>query len=71
MNKFLYDERLLKALKNMSFRLEFIQNPKQALKNHFNIDVPEDLDIKVHVDAENIKNFVLPATDGKSFALAW
>jgi len=70
-NMYFQDENLLKALKNLSFRLEFIQNPKKALKDHFNIEVPDHIEIKIHENQDNVKNFILPLDDNRAFGVGW
>lgn len=51
-----------KAMKNKAFKKELMENPKETLKKEFNIEVPEDIDIKVLEETEKQIYMVLPAS---------
>ena len=70
-NMHFLDEKLLLALKDLSFRLDFVQDPKKALKKHFNIEVPDHIEIKIHENKDNATNFVLPLDDDRAFGIGW
>lgn len=53
---------LEKAMKDEAFKKELMTNPKEALKKEFNIEVPQDIDIKVLEETEKQVYVVIPAS---------
>ena len=50
------------AQEDTDFRGRLIADPSSALKQAFNIDVPEDSNVVVHEDDARTANLVLPAS---------
>jgi hypothetical protein len=59
----LQQQALARALKNPAFRQAFVSNPKAALEREFNIQVPNDVTIRVLEDTPSIHTIVLPAQE--------
>lgn len=53
---------LEKAMKDEAFKKELMANPKEALKKEFNIEVPQDIDIKVLEETQKQVYVVIPAS---------
>lgn len=53
---------LEKAMKDGAFKKELMANPKVALKKEFNIEVPNDIEIKVLEETEKQVYVVIPAS---------
>lgn len=62
-----------KAMTDEAFKKELIANPKEALKKEFNIELPEDINVKVLEETEKQYYLVIPACpDDESAAnLIW
>lgn len=53
---------LEKAMKDEAFKKELMANPKEALKKEFNIEVPQDIDIKVLEETEKQVYITIPSS---------
>ena len=51
-----------KAEENTDFRKQLLTNPSSALKETFDITVPDDFNIVVHEDDSQTAHLVLPAS---------
>lgn len=52
-----------KAWEDESFKRELIENPKEALGRHFQLDIPEDLELKVLEEDQNMSYLIIPRDD--------
>ena len=46
-----------------TFRHELLNDPKAALEKEFNVKIPENLQVEVHVENANTLHIILPAED--------
>ena len=58
----LMQKLIAKMQEDTDFRSRLIANPSSALKQAFDIDVPEDFNIVIHEDDAHTAHLVLPAT---------
>ena len=58
----LTEKLIAKAQEDMDIRGRLVANPNLALKEAFDIEIPEDFDIVVHEDDVRIAHLVLPAS---------
>lgn len=52
-----------KAITDDSFRAALVSEPKEAISKELGFDLPDDIQIKVHVSDENTLHLALPATE--------
>lgn len=52
---------ITKCIKDPSFKDKLLKNPKEALKQELNIQLPEEIRINVYEDTEQTFNIVLPS----------
>lgn len=53
---------LAKAEEDTGFRKRLVANPNSALKEAFDIEIPEDFNVVVHEDNARTAHLVLPAS---------
>ena len=51
----------VKSEEDADFRSELLTNPKSALKEAFDIEIPDDFNVVVHEDDARTAHLVLPA----------
>ena len=56
------EKLIAKAQEDADFRGRLVANPSSALKEVFDIDVPEDFNVLVHEDDARTAHLVLPAS---------
>ena len=56
------EKLLAKAQEDTDFRGRLVANPKSALKEVFDIEVPKDFNVVVHEDSARTAHLVLPAS---------
>ena len=56
------EKLVAKAQEDADFRGRLVANPNWALKEVFNIEVPEDFNVLVHEDDARTAHLVLPAS---------
>ncbi|QHW29877.1 NHLP leader peptide family natural product precursor [Paenibacillus rhizovicinus] len=59
-NSSLKEQIIAKAWSDPAFKASLIADPKAALKEHFNVDVPDSLEIVVAEEAPNRVTLVIP-----------
>ncbi len=57
----LYGEIIKKAWEDEGFKENLMKDPKGALKKDFNIDVPEDMDLKVVETTSKLQYIIIPS----------
>jgi hypothetical protein len=60
-----------KAVEDNNFRKSLMANPKEALKKEMNINVPDDINIKVVEDSAKTVYIVLPPSSGEESIGVW
>ena len=50
-----------KAVENAAFRQELVSDPKGVIREEFGIEVPENIEIRVHENSRNVVHLALPA----------
>ena len=58
----LLEKLVEKAEEDTDFRKQLLANPSSALKEAFDINVPEDFNVVVHEEDSRTAHLVLPAT---------
>ena len=58
----LMEKLIAKAQEDAAFRKRLIANPSSALKEDFDVDVPDDFNVVVHEDDARTAHLVLPAS---------
>ena len=58
----LIEKLVAKADEDSSFRARLLSNPSSALKEAFDIEVPDDFNVVVHEDDARTAHLVLPAS---------
>ena len=56
------EKLIAKAQDDADFRTRLVANPSSALKEAFDIEVPEDFNVLVHEDDARTAHLVLPAS---------
>ena len=56
------EKLLAKAQEDTDFRGRLVANPNSALKEAFDLEVPEDFNVVVHEDDARTAHLVLPAS---------
>ena len=56
------EKLIAKAQDDADFRGRLVANPSSALKEAFDIDVPEDFNVVIHEDDARTAHLVLPAS---------
>ena len=56
------EKLLAKAQEDADFRGRLVSNPSSALKEAFDLEVPEDFNVVVHEDDARTAHLVLPAS---------
>lgn len=56
------DKLVAKAEEDSDFRARLLDNPGSALKEAFDINVPDDFNVEVHVEDARTAHLVLPAS---------
>ena len=56
------EKLMAKAVEDTDFRQQLLSNPESALKEAFDISVPDDFKIVVHEDDVRTSHLVLPAS---------
>ena len=56
------EKLIAKAQQDANFRGRLVANPSSALKEAFDIEVPEDFSVMVHEDDARTAHLVLPAS---------
>lgn len=59
------------AATDKDFRKNLIASPKKAIKDKFNVTVPDSVEIKVSEDTAKLFNLVLPPMIGSDEVGAW
>lgn len=54
------DQLVAKAGQDETFRAKLLADPKQALKDEFDIDVGDDFELQVHEDTPSVGHLLLP-----------
>lgn len=49
-----------KVSQDSEFRQKMISDPRSAIQDEFGVDIPENIDVKVHESDLNTLHFVLP-----------
>ena len=52
-----------KAITDDTFRAALVSEPKETISKELGFDLPDDVQIKVHVSDENTLHLALPATE--------
>jgi len=57
-------EIIKKAWENDKFRQELLDNPKAVLSKMYDITLPENLTLEIHVESPTTMHLILPAKPG-------
>ena len=57
----IFEKLVAKSQQDAEFRGHLLANPHAALKEVFNIELPDDYDVVVHEDSSRTAHLVLPA----------
>jgi hypothetical protein len=60
-----------KAVEDKDFRKSLIANPKDAIKKQMNVNVPDDIEIRVVEDSAKTVYLVLPPANGEESVGMW
>ncbi len=52
---------IVKAWRDEQFRKQLLSDPKKAIEREFNIKVPDDVSISVHVESDTALHLIVPS----------
>ena len=58
----LMEKLIARAQEDTSFRVKLLDNPSSALKEAFDIEIPDDFNVVVHEDDARTAHLVLPSS---------
>ena len=48
------------ATTDAEFRQRLVADPRRLIAEEFEIDIPEDIEVRIHEDSDNLSHLVLP-----------